>query len=47
VDQDIKDFHYSKIKARADSEDRKISFQLTVDDVYSVSKGTLIGRPLK
>lgn len=47
MDQDIKDFHYKKIKARADSENRKISFQLTVDDVYSVSKGTLIGRPLK
>lgn len=45
MSQDIKDFHYSKIKARADSENRKISFQLTVDDVYSVSKGTLIGRP--
>lgn len=45
--QEIKEFHYNKIKARADSENRKISFQLTVDDVYSVSKGNLIGRPLK
>ncbi len=43
--QEIKDFHYKKIKERADSEGREISFQLTVDDVYSVSKGKLIGRP--
>lgn len=45
--EEIKDFHYRKIKERADSEDREVSFQLTVDDIYSVSKGRLIGRPLK
>lgn len=44
---DIKAFHYNKIKSRADSEGRDVSFQLTVDDIYSVSKGKLIGRPLK
>jgi methylaspartate mutase epsilon subunit len=43
---EIKEFHYNKIKERADSEDREVSFQLSVDDVYSVSKGKLIGRPL-
>jgi len=42
---DIKAFHRKKIKQRAKSEHREISFQLTVDDVYSVSKGKLIGRP--
>jgi methylaspartate mutase epsilon subunit len=44
MDQEIKDFHYEKIKERADSEGREVSFQLTVDDIYSVSKGKLIGR---
>jgi len=47
MDEDIKAFHYGKIKARADSENREVSFQLTVDDIYSVSKGKLIGRPLR
>ena len=42
---DIKAFHRKKIKQRAKLEKRDISFQLTVDDVYSVSKGKLIGRP--
>ncbi|MBN2876408.1 MAG: methylaspartate mutase subunit E [Bacilli bacterium] len=42
---EIKAFHRKKIQERAKSENREISFQLTVDDVYSVSKGKLIGRP--
>ncbi len=42
---DVKEFHHKKIKERAVKEGREISFQLTVDDVYSVSKGKLIGRP--
>ena len=43
--EELKDFHRKKIEERAKSENREISFQLTVDDVYSVSKGNLIGRP--
>ena len=42
---ELKAFHRCKIKERAESEKREVSFQLTVDDVYSVSKGKLIGRP--
>ncbi|MDP2425564.1 MAG: methylaspartate mutase subunit E [Candidatus Izemoplasmatales bacterium] len=42
---DIKEFHREKIQARADQEHRPISFQLTVDDVYAVSTGHLVGRP--
>ncbi len=42
---EIKAFHLKKIQERAKLENREISFQLTVDDVYSVSKGKLIGRP--
>jgi methylaspartate mutase epsilon subunit len=42
---DIKAFHRSKISERAAFEKRTISFQLTIDDVYSVSTGKLVGRP--
>ena len=42
---EIKEFHRKKIAKRAKIEGRNVSFQLTVDDVYSVSKGKLIGRP--
>jgi methylaspartate mutase epsilon subunit len=42
---EIKSFHKQKIAERAKRENREITFQLTVDDVYSVSKGKLIGRP--
>lgn len=44
-DNNIKDFHCKKIKERAKQEGREVSFQLTVDDIYAVSKGQLIGRP--
>lgn len=42
---EIKQFHRQRIKERADFENREVSFQLTVDDVYAVSQGTLVGRP--
>ncbi|MBU1145406.1 MAG: methylaspartate mutase subunit E [Firmicutes bacterium] len=45
--EDIKQYHQLKIQERAAFEQRPISFQLTVDDVYSVSMGKLIGRPKK
>ncbi len=43
--QDIKDFHKMKLEERAKAEGREITFQMTVDDVYAVSYGQLIGRP--
>ncbi|MBN2504919.1 MAG: methylaspartate mutase subunit E [Bacilli bacterium] len=43
--EDIKAFHRDKIAQRAKFENRPISFQLTVDDVYSVGKGRMVGRP--
>ena len=43
--EEIKDFHRKKIEERAKSENREVSFQLTVDDVYAVSTGKLIGKP--
>lgn len=42
---EIKDFHRKKIEERAKYEGRLVSFQMTVDDIYAVSEGELIGRP--
>ena len=44
---EIKDFHRKKISERAQAEHRNVSFQLTIDDIYAVSNGELIGRPNK
>jgi methylaspartate mutase epsilon subunit len=44
-DDEIKAFHRQKIKERAAFEKREVTFQLTVDDIYAVSNGQLIGRP--
>ncbi len=43
--EEIKEFHRNKISERAASEGRPVSFQLTIDDIYAVSNGHLIGRP--
>lgn len=45
LSDEIKEFHRQKIAERAAFEGRPVSFQLTVDDIYAVSQGTLIGRP--
>lgn len=42
---EIKKFHRKKIEERAKTEKRPVSFQFTIDDVYAVSSGHLIGRP--
>ena len=44
-DEEIKKFHRNKLEERAKAEKREISFQMTVDDIYAVSNGELIGRP--
>jgi glutamate mutase epsilon subunit len=44
--QEIKDFHKQKLDERAKAEGRPITFQMTVDDIYAVSQGQLIGRPM-
>jgi methylaspartate mutase epsilon subunit len=43
--EEIKEFHRNKLNERAKAEGRPISFQMTVDDIYAVSTGNLIGRP--
>ena len=37
--------HAAKIAERAAFEKRKASFQMVIDDVYSIGKGRLVGRP--
>ena len=43
--KDLLDFHAAKINERAQAENRKPSFQRVIDDVYSIGKGRLVGRP--
>lgn len=42
---EIKAFHKKKIEERASAENREVSFQLTIDDIYAVSTGHIVGRP--
>ncbi len=43
--KEIREFHKAKLKERSKAEGRPITFQMTVDDIYAVSNGKLIGRP--
>ncbi len=43
--KELIDFHKSKIQERAIAEKRDVSFQMVIDDVYSIGKGRLVGRP--
>lgn len=42
---EIKDFHRQKIAERAGFEGREVSFQMSIDDIYAISKSRLVGRP--
>lgn len=42
---ELKTFHRMKLEERAAFEKRSVSFQMVVDDVYSIGKGFLVGRP--
>ncbi|QVK21133.1 methylaspartate mutase subunit E [Mycoplasmatota bacterium] len=35
--QEVKDFHYNMLKKRAEKENREVDFNMTIDDVYSIS----------
>ena len=43
--KELKDFHAAKLAERSATEGRPVSFNMLVDDVYSISKGRLVGRP--
>lgn len=45
LSKELKDFNRERLQARADFEGRDIEFQMTVDDIFAVSTGKLIGRP--
>lgn len=45
VSDEVKQFHANKLKIRGEYEDRPVSFNMTIDDIYAVSRGNLIGRP--
>ena len=42
--QDLKDFHRQKLDERGKYERRPVSYQMLIDDIYSIGKGTLVGR---
>lgn len=42
---EIKEFHQAKMAERGQTEGREPSFQMVIDDIYSVGKGMLVGRP--
>ncbi len=42
---DLKAFHRGKLEERAKYENRPVSFQMVIDDVYAIGKGFLVGRP--
>ena len=35
--EEVKSFHYRRLKERADNEKREVDFNMTIDDVYSIS----------
>ncbi len=44
-DKDIKNFHADKMAQRARLENREVSFNMVIDDVYAIGNGRLVGRP--
>jgi len=42
---EIKKANTEKLQVRADVEGREVGFEMTVDDIYAVGQGHLIGRP--
>lgn len=45
MSKEIKDFNRQLLEERAKTEGRDVSFQMVIDDIYAVGKGTLVGRP--
>ena len=43
--EELKQYNKSKLEERAKFENREIGFQMTIDDIFAVGKGKLIGRP--
>ena len=45
--KELQDFNFKKLEERAKFENREVGFQMTVDDIFAVGKGKLVGRPEK
>ena len=45
LSDDLVTFHRQKLEERAKAENRPVSFQMVIDDVYAIGKGHLVGRP--
>lgn len=45
LSKELVDFNLAQLEERAKFEGRPVGFQMTVDDIFAVGKGTLIGRP--
>lgn len=45
--QEIKDYNTKLLQERGKFEGREVGFQMTVDDIFAVGKGVLVGRPEK
>ena len=45
--KEVKDINREKLEKRGKDEGREPSFQMTVDDIFAVGLGKLIGRPQK
>ncbi len=43
--KELIDFNRSKLEERAKFEGRDVCFQMTIDDIFAVGKGKLVGRP--
>ncbi len=46
-DKGIIDFNQKRLQERAKADNRDVAFQMTVDDIYAISNGQLVGRPKK
>jgi methylaspartate mutase epsilon subunit len=45
LSDELKAFNMQKLQERGKFEGREVSFQMTIDDIFAVGKGVLIGRP--
>ena len=45
IPKEIKEFHREKITERERAEGRKIDYQVAVEDLWALSKGTIVGVP--
>jgi len=42
---ELRNFHRAKLEERGKRENREVSFQMVIDDIYAIGRGHLVGRP--